>query len=343
MSTLQELTPTHARRIGWIDGHLDIAYVAVSGRDLTVPCPDPEEGCLSFPDLAEAPVHVALATIFTEARAPDQPCGYRDSADIEGAHTAGRRQLAWYLEQERLGHLRIVRSRRNLDESLAVVRSDSPLAVVLLMECADPIRSPEEARWWFEQGVRVVGMSWAYGSRYSGGNANGGGLTVIGRELVAAFDELGVLHDASHLSDASFSDLLACTPRRIVATHSNCRALLPPKERHLLDEQIQAIAARDGIIGLNLFGDFLAAERGATLDDCLDHVLRVAMLAGSNRTGLGSDLDGGFTPRRLPIGVRHPRQYNALTDALHLRGWSAAQCDGFRQGNWVRVLASSLP
>jgi membrane dipeptidase len=328
----------------WLDGHLDLAYLAVAGRDFGRPA-DPASGCVSYPDLREAPVRIALATLFTEAKAPGQPGGYIDSSDVEGAHAAGAQQLAWYHAEEAAGRMRIIRTVADLNEVAArdSRATDAPLAIVLLMECADPIRTPNEAQWWFDRGVRVVGMSWGYGSRYSGGNSTGGPLTSQGRELIAAFDALGILHDASHLSDASLDGLLAATSRRVVATHSNCRALLEPKERHLTDDQIHAIAARDGVIGLNLYGAFLSVGRTPTLDDCIAQVERVASLVGRDRTCLGSDLDGGFGPSGLPTGLRHPRDYARLDEALAARGWSPSERAGFRHGQWLRVLRDSLP
>lgn len=330
------------QRDWWLDGHLDLAYLAEAGRDFSKPA-DPASGCVAYPDLAEAPVRIALGTIFTEARAPGQPGGYADSDDVEGAHAAGKRQLDWYLAQERAGAMRIIRTVRDLNAVADDPRPHAPLGVVILMECADPIRTPEEARWWFDRGVRVVGMSWGYGSRYSGGNSSGGGLTTLGRELIRAFDSLGILHDASHLSDRSLDQLLNATSKRIVATHSNCRALLEPKERHLTDVYVREIAARGGVVGLNLFSKFLAVGRDATLDDCIAHVERVADLVGRMRTALGSDLDGGFGPDLLPTGLKHPRDYHRLDDALRARGWSDSERRGFRHAHWLRVLRESLP
>jgi membrane dipeptidase len=331
----------------WVDGHLDLGYLAVAGRNFTAAVAEPTAGCVSYPDLAEAPVGLALATIFTEARAAGQPAGYRDSEDVEGAHRVGVEQLEWYLAEEAAGRMRIVRTATDLERTKATLDDPRPtgvpLSVVLLMEGADPIRTPNEAAWWFAQGVRMVGLSWAYGSRYSGGNSTGGAITAAGRDLVAALDELGILHDASHLSDRSFDDLLTLTSRRVVATHSNCRALLEPKERHLRDDQARSIALRDGIIGLNLFAAFLAVDRPATVDDALDHVERMAGLAGRDRCGLGSDLDGGFPPSRLPAGLRHPRSYARLAAGLAARGWSESEIDGFRSRNWLRVLLRALP
>jgi membrane dipeptidase len=323
----------------WLDGHLDLAYLAVAGRAMEQPA-DGFTGCVSFPDLRAAPVRIALGTIFTEAKAPGQPGGYADSDDSDGAHRAGLAQLAWYRSCEERGLLRIIRTRDDLERCAA---GDGPLGVVLLMECADPIRTADEAAWWHGEGLRVVGLSWAYGSRYAGGNANGGPLTPAGRDLVAALDDLGVLHDVSHLSDASFDDLLALTPRKVVASHSNCRALLEAKERHLTDEQIRAIAARGGVIGLNLYGAFLSVGREPTLDDCLAQVERVATLVGREHTALGSDLDGGFGPDRLPREIRHPRDYARLTEGLAERGWDSRSLAGFMHDNWLRTLRASLP
>ena len=180
---------------------------------------------------------------------PSDPASYA-AGDAAGAEAAGRRQLDWYLDQERRGRIGIVRSIDDLERR-------EGLQVVLLMECADPIRSPEDAAWWVARGVRLVGMSWGRGSRYAGGNATPGPLTASGRELVSTLDDLGVGHDASHLSRASFDDLLERSTGPVCATHSNAAALIGDDPRHLLDDQIRAIRDRDGIVGLNLFGRFL--------------------------------------------------------------------------------------
>jgi membrane dipeptidase len=332
----------------WLDGHLDLAYLAVNGRDMRAGVPADAPHACTLPALREGGVRVALGTIFTElgGNPATERVAYRDSDDLEGAHRAGRVQLEWYEEMERAGELAIVRTRADLARCLA---GEGPLGIVLLMECADPIRSPDESDWWFARGVRVVGMSWAYGSRYAGGNARAGGLTAEGRRLVDSFDALGIVHDASHLSRVAFDDLLAHTPRRVIATHSNAQALLEPSERHLTDAQIAAIAARDGWIGLNLYGRFLAHGRCATMDDCVAHAMHVARIAGAHRVGLGSDLDGGFGREHLPVEVQSPADYALLLDALDRAGFAGlphagdAWRRGYAHANLARILAESLP
>ncbi|MHC5008409.1 MAG: membrane dipeptidase, partial [Planctomycetota bacterium] len=183
----------------WIDGHLDLAYLALCGRDLSVACPDPAAGCVSLPALREAGVGLVLATIFTEPGVtdPSELYGYGSSDDLDDAERAGRRQLDVYERLEAQGEIGIVRSRGDLGEPSIVPKPQA----VLLMEGADPIRSPDDAKRWSDRGVRVVGLSWAAGTRYAGGNGNPGPLTPAGIELVSALDDLGIVHDVSHLSD----------------------------------------------------------------------------------------------------------------------------------------------
>ena len=188
-------------------------------------------------------------------------------------------------------------------------------------------------------------MSWGHGSRYSGGNARPGGLTPVGRRLVEALDSCGILHDASHLSRAAFDDLLAATDARVIASHSNAQALLPESERHITDAQIAAIRDRDGWIGLNLYGRFLAHERRATIADGVAHTMHVARLAGADRVGLGSDLDGGFGREAYPVEIRSTHDYPKLLAALETAGFTAlgGTHEGFAHANLLRVLRASLP
>lgn len=88
----------------WFDAHLDLAYLAVNGRDMLAPL-DPASGphppaAVTLPSLREGAVRVALATVFTEAVA--DPGAVRDrsqyaAGDADRAHAVGRAQLEVYL------------------------------------------------------------------------------------------------------------------------------------------------------------------------------------------------------------------------------------------------------
>jgi membrane dipeptidase len=332
-----------ARGPVWADAHLDLAYLAVNGRDMRAAVPADAPHALTLDALRAGGVRVAFGTIFTELGSDPatERAAYRDSDDLEGAHRAGLLQLEWYEEMERAGEIDIVRTQADYARALEG-RSGRP-GIVILMECADPIRSPDEVAWWHARGLRVVGMSWGHGSRYAGGNARAGGITPIGRRFVEALDAHGILHDASHLSRAAFDDLLALSDRTVIASHSNAQALLRESERHLTDGQIAAIRDRGGWIGLNLYGRFLAHERRATLADCVAQTMHVARIAGFDRVGLGSDLDGGFGRAELPLEIQSPSDYGRLLDGLEQAGFMAAggTREGFAHGNLGRVVAAS--
>ncbi len=323
----------------WIDGHLDLAYISQVSGDLSHDTGTGGPRSVSLGRLARGGVGIVAATLFVDP-SPDaqgHPWGYAGHDDWEGANRAALAQLAIYERLEASGIARIVRTDGDLDDA-------SRLRLVVLMEGSDPIRDADDVARWHTLGVRMVGLSWAMGSRFSGGNARSGPLTADGRAVVAALDAHGIIHDASHLSDESLDSVLAATNRMVVASHSNARALMRSKPRHISDEAAREIARRGGVVGLNLFGRFLADGRTATIEDALSHVDHIAHAAGTRAvSALGSDLDGGFGPDAVPEGIRHPDEYEMLAAGLAARGWSPLDVEGFAGQNWLRVLRQCLP
>jgi membrane dipeptidase len=324
----------------WFDAHLDLAYLAVCGRDMLAPldvsAPPHPPGAVTLPSLREGGVGACLGTVFTEAYFPDKPADFMDVGypvgDADEARSAGVRQLEQYRAWMEAGEITPLRS------------GSGSLRVGILVECADPIRTPDELPWWAERGVVAIGMSWAHGSRYSGGNGasnSATGITAMGREFVQAMDNLGLVHDVSHLSQRATDELLALTDRPVIASHSNCRALIDGKnERHLADATIREIGRRGGVIGLNLYSPFLRSgpdpER-ASIEQAVRHVERIREIHGHERgVGLGSDADGGFSARGMPEGIDRPRDFDRLALALLARGWGDEAVGGFAWGNWAR-------
>ena len=320
--------------LDWCDAHLDLAWLAVRGWDLAAAPPD--GFAISLESLRDGNVRWVFGTVFT-GPGFDREGGY-PRGDIEAAREQALMQLEVYPRLEDAGLIRIVRTKADLD-------ADVGLRVVLLMEGADPIRDPSDVAWWYAQGVRAVGLSWWSGTRFAGGNGVHGPLTAPGREMVAALDEAGIVHDLSHLADESAHELLELARGPVIASHSNARALMDGEDqRHLSDELIRAIGDRDGVIGLNLFNRFLVGgERRATVDEAIAHVEHVASVGGRRSiVGLGSDADGGFGTEGLPEGIGGPSDYSVLSDALSARGWSSDEVRGFANENWLRVLREAL-
>ncbi|MGH9198177.1 MAG: dipeptidase [Acidimicrobiia bacterium] len=328
----------------WCDAHIDLAYLALSGRDMTVPLEraegPPQPAAVTLPSLFEGGVRWAFGTIFTGAGY--EGVGGYERGDAEGAHRHGLAQLDVYRRWEDEGLLKIVKTKSELEKSSF---GGAPLNVILLMECADPIRTPDEAQWWFEQGVRLVGLSWATGSRYAGGNGAPGPLAAEGKDLVSAFDELGIIHDVSHLPDESIEGLLSATSGDVIASHSNSRTLMGEGQRHLNDIYIAEIGKRGGVVGLNLCGSFITPEKkNATIEESVAHVAHVAEIMGRRTgVGLGSDMDGGFGADVLPTGIDKPSDLDKLAEGLLSTGWSETEARGFAWKNWLDLLTRNLP
>src|SRR5205085_9805413 len=126
-----------------------------------------------------------------------------------------------------------------------------PVGMIIAMEGADPITSPGDAERWFVEGVRCVGLAHYGRSAYAVGTGDDGPLTPAGVELLKEFERLGMILDLTHSSDQSFFQALDVFHGPVLASHNNCRALVPG-DRQFSDEQINKIVARTGVIGVAL-------------------------------------------------------------------------------------------
>ncbi|GGK88223.1 dipeptidase [Deinococcus radiotolerans] len=326
-----------------IDGHLDLAFNALNGRDLTLPLEglragDPvrdETATVSLPELRRADLRVCFGTLFALPHGAGSPGGYSDHA---GARAQALAQLDVYLRWEDQGLIRLLHSR----EAVAVHLDgpgDAPLGVVLLMEGADPIRDAGDLPFWVERGVRVVGPAWGR-TRFAGGTGAPGPLTPEGRELVQAMRDLGVTLDASHLDDASFWEAMEVGPQ-VIATHANSRALVPGN-RHLTDDMVRAVAQAGGMIGLVFLNRFIRPLPEGSLDavplgELAAHARHYAALVGWEHVALGTDLDGGFGAEKTPQGVGRYTDVHALFSEL-----PPEAREGVAWGNWARWLTRRL-
>jgi len=334
-------------RMQVVDAHLDLSYNALSGRDVLLPArqqvPDAEGiPTVGLPDLRAGGVSLVCATVFLMPSINGKP-GYRNADE---AHDEAMRHLAWYRRQSESGQFHFVKSRGELAQ-LATRKTGDAQEAILLLEGADAIRTPADVGPWFDAGLRIVGLAWKQ-TRYAGGTGAPGPLTAAGVELVHELERAGILHDVSHLAEDSFWQLLAMTEGPMLASHSNCRAIVPT-DRQLSDAMIRALVDRGGVIGMNLYDRFLLppgeyGKRRATLADVVRHVRHICDLAGNaNHVAIGTDMDGGLGRNEIPIEIETSGDLPRISEALRTGGFTDAEVAGIMSENWRRFFASSLP
>ena len=248
--------------------------------------------------------------------------------------------------------VRLISTRAALDDLIrdhaaAKTPETRPVGFLMLMESADPIRDPSETQQWYDAGLRLIGPTWR-GSRYCGGTGHPGGFTDLGFALLDEMARLGMVLDFSHMADDAVWQALERYPGPIIASHTNTRAHTPT-DRHFTDEQIQAIAARGGVIGVVLHNGFLVPgwtreQAPVGLDAVVRHIDHVCQLVGDARhSGIGSDFDGGAGVEATPEAFDSVADLERLADALRQRGYKEEDITGIMGANFVRAFETALP
>jgi membrane dipeptidase len=178
-----------------------------------------------------------------------------------------------------------------------------------------------------------------------------GGLTDRGRPLLAALQKAGMIVDLTHLADIAFWEVLDIFDGPVLASHSNCRALVPDP-RQFDDDQIKAIIARGGVIGgaLDAWMLYTGWIRGETqpevvgLDALVDHMVHICDLAGNTEhIGVGSDLDGGYGNEQTPHDLNTIADLQKIGPMLADRGFSDEDVQRVMHGNWLGFFRKNLP
>jgi len=154
----------------------------------------------------------------------------------------------------------------------------------------------------YQRGARMMTLTWNYPNELAGPNLPADsfgafdstkGLTRKGFAFIQRMEEIGMILDVSHLSDAGFWDIAKHTKKPFAASHSNARAL-SPHARNLTDDMLRVIADRGGVAGLNFYGRFLNPidNSHSSTARMAQHVRHIVNVGGIECIGLGSDFDG---------------------------------------------------
>jgi membrane dipeptidase len=202
-----------------------------------------------------------------------------------------------------------------------------------------------------------------------------GGLSDLGREIVAEMQRIGLLVDLSHVSPGTMRDTLDIARVPVIFSHSSARALCD-NPRNVPDDVLERLAANGGVCMVTFVASFvsqecsdwfaglkeLTASKGldarsfddvarveqewtaahpaprATLSQVADHIDHVRSVAGIEHVGIGGDFDG---TTQVTTGLEDVSTYPALFEHLTTRGWSPADLDALAGGNILRVLRAA--
>ncbi len=352
-----------------IDAHEDIAYNALHfGRDYRQSVAvkrrneantDHPNGIatVGLPESMLGRVGIVFATIFTAPQSANMMAAsvtphYKDAKE---ANRLGTQQMDYYLRlADDTDKVQLIRTQAELDAVIATWEAgtgieDHRQGIVLLMENADPIIEPKQFEEWYERGLRIVGPAWQ-GSRYCGGTGQPGPLTDLGRDLLEVMASFNAILDLSHMAEESFLEAVDRYEGVVIASHSNPRSFRNT-DRHLSDDMIRLLAARDGVMGIVpynnfLFDDWRLGDRRSdvpftTILDAMDMVCQITGSAA--HVGIGSDFDGGFGVQSIPAGMDTVTDLWKIYDGLKERGYSESDTEAILGGNMLRKLRQSLP
>ena len=86
------------------------------------------------------------------------------------------------------------------------------------------------------------------------------GLSPYGKELITRMNDLGVMIDVSHISDAAFEQVIEISKAPVIASHSSLRHYTPGFVRNMSDEMVKTLGAAKGVIQINFGTNFLTSE-----------------------------------------------------------------------------------
>lgn len=248
-------------------------------------------------------------------------------------------------------------------------RQAGKIAILLGIEGGHMINSSLSVlRSLYKLGGRYLTLTHTKDTEWAGtsaGNRNLG-LSEFGREVVAEMNRLGMMVDVSHVSDQTFSDVVATSRAPIIASHSSVRAIAS-HPRNMTDAMIRTTAEHGGVVHINYYNSFLddgyrkrsqrweaensrrnqqegqrrtaaklAAVGRPSFDTLLDHFTHAVNVGGIEAVGLGSDFDG--VDDELPEGMEDISKTSNLVAGLSRRGFRSGDIEKILGANSLRVL-----
>lgn len=319
----------HARslhkEIVTLDSHTDTPMIFSGRFDLG----KKEGGKVNLPCMEEGLIDAAVVVAYI-------PQGNRDDESLEKAAAYAVERLEEVKRQEVMNSGRMGIAYSSAD--LVRLKSEGKKAILLGLENGYAIGKDISKLLLFKQiGVSYITLCHNGANDIcdsARGEAEWGGLSPFGRDVVKEMNRLGIVVDLSHAAESTFYDVLKQSAVPVIASHSSARALCD-HPRNLTDDQLKAIAGKDGVVQVCLYSGFVNEEaEKASLSDVIRHIDHIVRLVGVDHVGIGSDFDGDGEV----IGCRSANELINITVRLLDAGYSEKDIQKIWGGNLLRVM-----
>lgn len=348
-----------------VDGHIDVPYrVESAWVDVTKAT---DKGDFDYPRAIEGGLNAPFMSVYVPA-----------SLDNSEASTVLANRLIDSVEAI-VGR---APDKFALAYSVADVQQnfkDNRISLPMGMENGSPVQgSLDTLKHFYERGIRYITLAHSQSNHISDSSYDlrrqWQGLSPFGKEMVAEMNNLGIMVDVSHVSDAAFYQTMEISRAPAIASHSSLRRFTPGFERNMTDDMIEKLAENGGVIMINfgssfvspvarLWRDNMGKQRQALIDTfgddspevasfndeykannpypfanvdtVLDHIDHVVKLVGIEHVGIGSDYDG--VGDSLPEGLKDVSTFPTLIKGLLDRGYSEQDIQKILNENLLRV------
>lgn len=348
-----------------IDSHIDVPYrLHEKWVDVTRAT---QGGDFDYPRAITGGLNAPFMSIYTPA-----------SLDNSAASTALANKMIDYVE----GIVGRAPNKFAIAKTVADVEQQFEKGLISLpmgMENGSPIQGDLNLlNHFYHRGIRYITLAHSQSNHISDSSYDlrrkWKGLSPFGKELVEEMNNIGIMIDISHVSDAAFYQVIDLTKAPVIASHSSLRKFTPGFERNMDDKMLKAVKKNGGVVMINFGSSFVSASSNvwvdkfnkkrdevkketnndqakvdafrdkyvkknpfpfADLDIVLDHIDHVVKVAGIDHVGIGSDYDG--VGDSLPEGLKDVSTYPNLVQGLLDRNYSPSDIKKILNENFLRV------
>ncbi|WP_434655386.1 dipeptidase [Thermoanaerobacterium thermosaccharolyticum] len=309
----------------FVDFHCDTLYlIQKDNRDITK---KNDKGHIDLIRLDEGMVHLQVFATFIEPEYVRKDAATKTLKMIDKL----------YQLMEKTDKIKLILSGKDVEEA----KNESKIGALLSIEGGEALEGDLALlRMFYKLGVRAMTLTWSLRNDLGDGilGSSDYGLTSFGKDVIKEMNRLGMIVDVSHLNERGFWDAINICEKPLIASHSDCKALCR-HPRNLSDDQIKAIAAKGGVIGINFCPDFLRDDDNASVEDVLDHIEHIVNLVGVEHVGFGSDFDG---IEKTPFGLDDAASFPKILDGLKKRGFKDDEINSISHDNFERIIKEIL-